>query len=173
MEARHSIRERAGGHTVKRVVFNKWDQADPKTRLLANTKKTSTCWLWMLGKFNSGYGHIKIDGINMGTHVASYRLFKGPIRKGLCVLHTCDVKHCIRPSHLWLGTRAENNIDMKKKNRHAHGEQHSISKLTEQDVRDIRKLGLNSHPEEIAIMYNVSVSCIASVISRINWRHVK
>jgi hypothetical protein len=41
----------------------------------------------------------------------------GPVPAGLHVLHTCDNPLCVRPSHLWLGTQAENLADMTAKGR--------------------------------------------------------
>lgn len=38
-------------------------------------------------------------------------MFYGPIPDGLMVCHTCDVRHCVNPHHLYLGTADDNNKD--------------------------------------------------------------
>jgi hypothetical protein len=42
----------------------------------------------------------------------------GPIPAGLCVLHRCDVRPCINPDHLFLGTQKDNMADMAAKMGH-------------------------------------------------------
>lgn len=74
----------------------------------------SGCWLWIGKVAHNGYG---IWG-NERAHRKSYRLHKGPIPDGLFVCHTCDVRSCINPDHLWLGTHKENMQDIVNKGRH-------------------------------------------------------
>jgi hypothetical protein len=42
----------------------------------------------------------------------------GPIPPGLCVLHRCDVRPCINPDHLFLGTQKDNMADLAAKRGH-------------------------------------------------------
>jgi hypothetical protein len=58
----------------------------------------------------------------MGAHVASYILFVAPVPKGLNVCHKCDVKRCVNPEHLFLGTAKENANDAREKGRLATGD---------------------------------------------------
>lgn len=59
----------------------------------------------------------------------------GPIQAGLWVLHKCDVRHCVRPDHLFLGTAAENTTDMMRKGR--WGSQ-KLRALNDEQVRMVR-----------------------------------
>ncbi len=99
------------------------------------------CWIWIKGKNKRGYGHVQLNGKMMRAHQASYRLFKGEIKKGLCVCHSCDVKLCCNPDHLWLGTHLENMQDRNRKGRQAflRGEDNPYSTLTNEIVLSIRK----------------------------------
>lgn len=56
------------------------------------------------------------------------------------VLHKCDVRKCVNPEHLFIGTAADNAQDMYAKGRenNVRGERHPRAVLTEEDVRSIR-----------------------------------
>lgn len=75
------------------------------------------CRLWE-GHVNvqTGYGQINVDGKIEATHRAAYRAFKGE-PGALHVLHSCDVRSCINPDHLFLGTNADNIADSMTKGR--------------------------------------------------------
>lgn len=111
------------------------------------------CWLWTGFCEEYGYGSVHVAKVlarefghaRMLAHRAAYALTYGPIPGDLCVLHRCDNPPCVRPDHLFLGTRVDNMHDMIAKGRHvplAHrsGEQHGMAKLTWEQVREIRRL---------------------------------
>ena len=91
-------------------------------RLEEGTHKGESCWLWVGAKDTGGYGLI-CDRIgregNVSTHRLAWELKNGPIPFGLCVLHRCDIRNCVNPAHLFLGTIADNNRDCVAKGRSA------------------------------------------------------
>jgi hypothetical protein len=86
-------------------------------RFLNKINKTDSCWLWTGALNSKGYGSIRIDGKSVGTHVYSYKLYKGEVSEGLLVCHTCDIPNCVNPEHLWLGNSKDNAVDMVNKGR--------------------------------------------------------
>ena len=125
------------------------------------------CWLWT-GSDNGkgGYGRMGIDGKAKSAHRISWELHNEKIPEGMHVLHHCDVRNCVNPAHLYIGTHQDNVNDRIRRGRQLRGENHGSSKLTSKDVAEIRRLyatGVLS-PKHIGGMFLVSgghVSCIA------------
>lgn len=105
-----------------------------------------TCWKWLAGKFEQGYGLIRYNGKTSYAHRVSYSVTRGEIPKGLCVLHKCDNRECINPNHLWLGTKAQNNTDRHLKGRDATGLRSGPHTRPESRARGHRN-GAHTHPE--------------------------
>lgn len=76
----------------------------------------SGCWLWTRSLVN-GYGRVWIPPNSILAHRVSWMLYRGNIPEDLCVLHRCDVRCCVNPAHLFLGTNQENIWDMVDKER--------------------------------------------------------
>lgn len=82
------------------------------------------CWVWQGSKNRDGYGLFMRDGrrrpgrrCERASRV-SWELHRGPIPRGLWVLHKCDNPSCVNPDHLFLGTVQDNVADMMRKGRH-------------------------------------------------------
>lgn len=144
----------------------------------------SGCWIWMGSLSNAGYGFFK-DQVKLGSaHRASYRMFRGEIPENLMVLHTCDVKCCVNPNHLYLGDGAQNSKDAIERGQKPTGDKHWRRKLpdrqrgndaphrtlTEDQVREIRASG-NSQ-SAMARQYGVSVQQIHRIVHRQSWQHI-
>lgn len=132
------------------------------------------CHYWLSALDKDGYGKLQIGRSPKRAHRISYELYKGEIKSGLYVCHTCDNPMCVNPDHLFLGTALDNNRDKMRKNRFVFycSENHACSKLTNDQVLKIRSLaGLMSH-QAIGDMFNVHRVTITHIISRRNWKNI-
>lgn len=78
----------------------------------------SGCWLWLASLCpKSQYGQIYNAGRPETAHRVAYRLYRGDIPSGQCVLHHCDNRQCVNPDHLFLGSIHDNAVDMAQKGR--------------------------------------------------------
>jgi hypothetical protein len=87
----------------------------------SHVRKGPGCWLWTRGTYGRGYGELQDhSGAIIGAHRFAWRLQHGSLPPPpLYVLHRCDVKLCVRPSHLYAGTPAENVRDAVSRGRQA------------------------------------------------------
>lgn len=81
---------------------------------------SSGCWIWKaaIQKKKGGYGtFVHIGKRNGLAHRASFRIFNGPLKDDMLVLHSCHNTLCVSPDHLRLGTPKENTLDRIKAGR--------------------------------------------------------
>ncbi len=104
------------------------------------------CWEWLAGT-SSGYGTFRLDSKQDRTHRISWLIHYGFIPEGLWVLHKCDNRRCVKPIHLFLGTRADNVKDAFNKGRLVvprpdnSGQNNGRAVLTQLQVNRIREIG--------------------------------
>lgn len=136
--------------------------------------EAEVCWEWQGNTSRNGYGRLSWAGRTLQAHRASWEIHNSrPIPDDLWVCHSCDNRLCVNPAHLWLGTRQDNIDDMVAKGRQALGERASHAKLTDEDVRLIRKLAAEGVTyKSLADHYGVMPSIISQAARGIIWQHL-
>jgi hypothetical protein len=123
-----------------------------------------SCWRWT-GSLCDGYGQILIFYKRVKAHRVSVYLSGREIPSGLQACHKCDNRACVNPSHIWLGTNADNVRDRDEKgrcrSRGQSGEKQWKAKLSDAAVASI--LRDRRHPRIIASEYEVSLNHIYAI----------
>lgn len=135
--------------------------------------KKNGCWDWNGYVLKTNYSLIRYGNTKIQSHRASWMIHVGEIPENLCVLHKCDNRRCTNPDHLFLGTRKENSTDMVNKGRSLKGIKHNRNKLSEDDVRSVRKLinyGVND--SIISKFFSVTPASIWFIKNGVTWKHL-
>ncbi|SRR5260221_1263548 len=136
------------------------------------------CWVWLASRLPTGYGQFRLYGKMRKAHVVAYVLTHGTVPEGMQVNHKCVGRpDCCNPKHLYAGTHYENMRDMVDQGRHigqAPGEAHSLARLSNADVLEIRRLySEDGYPQNvIADMFGISRTQVHEIIYRKRWASI-
>lgn len=135
----------------------------------------SGCWIWTGALHNTGYGTIRISRKTWSSHRLSYFLSRGEVPpKGMFVCHHCDMKACVNPEHIYLGTHRDNTRDAVVREKMWHGRAINTAVLFEKDIAPIRGLlasGLTC--AAIGERYGVHADTIGYIKRGKSWKHVR
>jgi hypothetical protein len=146
------------------------------------------CILWHRAEAE-GYGRFYFGNRRYPAHRMAWVFKNGEIPKGLFVCHACDVRLCVNPDHLFLGTNKDNIDDMIRKGRNGpslealrrsrawprlFGMNAPSSILTESQVIEIfrRHHSAGESCMSLAIEFGVGRSTIWQIVTGKNWRHL-
>ena len=128
------------------------------------------CWRASPRRKKDCYGVTIWGSRRYGSHVVSWMLYNGRhVAPGREILHSCDRGWCVNPTHLAMGTHAENMRDKAEKGRTGR------AKLSVVNVRAIRRLRATRMYtyQKLADTYGVSVSAIWQAChGEKSWVHV-
>jgi len=147
-------------------------------RFWSKVQKTDQCWLWTGAKTNGGYGKIRINGTNRPAPRVAWEFENGSLPIGYEICHHCDNPSCVRPDHLFAGTRKDNVQDMIQKGRrsssaHGSGERHGMAKLTNDQVVEIRQRKANGESaKELSEKFSINRSTVHDIVTGKSWKHI-
>jgi len=104
-----------------------------------------------------------------------YELCKGPIPNGMQICHTCDTPDCCQPDHLFVGTSQDNIVDKFRKLRDNSnaGAEHSMAKLTDEKVVEIRRLAKAGFSlTSLGKQFNIHKGTVHKIVNRKLWKHL-
>lgn len=147
---------------------------EERFRRIGWTVSDSGCWEWNgikrrgYGMINSGKRNSKGHHIPLIASRVAWTLHYGEIPEDMFICHTCDNPPCVNPDHLFLGTQHENNSDMAQKKRTLNGERRPQSKLTDNEVEEIRRKYVEGgiSQQVLGKQYGVSQSAVSLIVSR-------
>jgi hypothetical protein len=164
-------------------------------RVARKTDRAGEHWLWQ-GKPDAwGYGRLSVHPHVYHAHRLAWEAVAGEIPPGKSVLHTCDIRLCVRNDdegvyvlngaeyerhgHLWLATRRENLQDMYAKGRdskrlRARGGAHHNTRLTAEQVVEMKTLYATGEWSQYALgdRYGITNSAVWLIVHGRNWGHV-
>lgn len=135
------------------------------------------CWEWLGSLSRSGYGQFMVAHKALRAHRYSYEIHIGGIPAGLDILHKCDNKKCVNPNHLTAGTKQDNIADKVAKDRQAKGMKMHFAKLTDDQVREIRRrykrTGYHgSNMMQLVREFKVARSTMTDIVRGKRWKHL-
>lgn len=141
-------------------------------RISNYVRKTDYCWIWTGSKYSSGYGRLNIGrGVQVRAHRFMFEQMNGEIPYEMCVLHKCDVRECVNPDHLFLGTKKDNMQDCIKKGRHRYATRKGVespnSKINSEQVVLIRKDYAAGfiYQKDLAKKYGISQQTVSKIVN--------
>lgn len=158
------------------------------------------CWIWEGLLSPQGYGRFYVGRRSLPAHRVAYQISERTLSRNEFACHKCDNPACVRPDHIFIGTQKDNVDDMMKKGRQVsglkvkpecaargdrhgsrtqpervcRGERNPSSRLTEDQVREIRRrysTGL-IWQKTLALQFGVTTSNIKKIIARTAWKHI-
>ncbi len=154
-------------------------------RFMCKVEITDKCWLWKGAQNGKGYGQFWNGERTIPAHWFLLPEYPPEGKEGC---HHCDNRICVRPSHIFIGTRSENMLDCSSKgrinrtsiisNRNRRktwhkGEENHASKLTKEQALKAKKCSYKyGEATKLAREFGVSLTVICDIRDGKRWTHL-
>lgn len=131
------------------------------------------CWNFNGVITSDGYGQLWHEGRARRAHRAVYEHYFGAIEEGGLACHKCDNRRCVNPHHIYIGTAADNNRDVRERGQPGkakRGVEHHNAKLCPDDVLKIR--GGGQPQRQLAREFGVSQTTVSEIQRGLIWGHL-
>ncbi len=144
-----------------------WEKVDKNGPVPTHCPELGPCWVWTGALHTGGYGILKVPGSKkvVRAHVFAWEQENGLLANGLFALHRCDNRPCVRVSHLFDGTNADNMRDMAAKGRAKGLLKVHLSPLEKNQMRaDYQQGGVTY--DDLVERYGVSLQTVGRTLRR-------
>lgn len=143
-------------------------------RFWSKVDQTGDCWLWT-GATTVGYGSLRHRGRTLYAHrIVLADTLGRELLPGENTCHRCDVRPCVNPAHLFVGSHSDNLVDCANKFRGNGRKDSPVAKLTDDAVLEIRRLYAagKASQQHLARHFGVSQTTISKIVRRAAWRRL-
>lgn len=178
--------------TMKTPLKRFWSKVNKRGPIPKHMPHLGRCWEWERSLYITGYASFWNGSKQMRGHRWIYEHMFGEIPIGIFICHKCDNRKCVRPSHLFAGTRSDNMKDCYRKGRYPlevmqknckamreagalqFGSKNPMAKLTEAQAMEALKCPrVRGASDEMAKRFGVARGVINKIRSGMAWRHLK
>lgn len=147
-------------HDYLRAILDDLDTLDP-----------TPCLDWPYASDRDGYGLVYLEGRTSRAHILACEMMFGPRPTGMVAAHSCGRPQCFNPYHLRWATHSENQMDRVAHGTSNRGSRHASAKLTEDQVREIRRMmaGMRRSNADIARQFGVHPSLLSKMKTGRAW----
>lgn len=133
--------------------------------------QTDECILWPFASVSTrGYGLLTFEGRRGHANRFMCALVHGPPPfHNAEAAHACGNRLCVNHRHLRWATPSENQMDRVLHGTSNRGQRNAQSRLTERDVRAIRRAVGTTSQTALARQYGVSDATVSLIVNRKKW----
>lgn len=136
---------------------------------------TDDCIEWPYGSDRHGYGYVLVNGKRVAVARLACAREHGDQSPGDEAAHgPCNNHACFNRRHVSWKSHADNIEDRKRDGTNPVGVRHGLARLTDNDVREIRRLQASGEMgKDIAARFGISRGAVSNIVNRKRWTHVQ